>query len=192
VEVNTLTSRFFATLFTRITAWFANAANGIGDFFAQRVHTKEICDGATCVTVQQIAAMVASASNSAAGISAPANDNYPDASSTATLIVNCNNPSEWQLNQAWNDNLGALFTHDGIAETIPNLPDQPLRHLRSLSAQRRDAPNPSHARTSPTAAAIQLAHVGIVRPLSVISHPIAARASCSNPIRAKIAAANRA
>jgi hypothetical protein len=57
---------------------------------------------------------------------------------------------------------------------------------------RRVAANPSHASRSPTAAAIQLAQIGIVIPFSVISHPIAARASCSTPINAKTAAANRA
>lgn len=37
---------------------------------------------------------------------------------SATLVLNGNNPAEWPLNQAWNDNLGALFTHDGQSETI--------------------------------------------------------------------------
>jgi hypothetical protein len=42
------------------------------------------------------------------------------ASSTtsATLVVNGNNPAQWPRNQIWNDNLGALFTHDGESETI--------------------------------------------------------------------------
>ena len=33
-------------------------------------------------------------------------------------MLNGNNPAEWPLNQAWNDNLGALFTHAGQSETI--------------------------------------------------------------------------
>jgi hypothetical protein len=50
-----LTSRFFASLFTRITTWFADTANGIGDFFAQvgnfgRVNTDELCVDDICVT----------------------------------------------------------------------------------------------------------------------------------------------
>ena len=57
---------------------------------------------------------------------------------------------------------------------------------------RRVAANPSHANRSPTAAAIPLAQIGIVIPFSLISHPIAARASCSTPINAKTPAANRA
>jgi hypothetical protein len=33
-------------------------------------------------------------------------------------ILNGNNPAQWQLNTPWNDNLGALFTHDGQSVTI--------------------------------------------------------------------------
>jgi hypothetical protein len=33
-------------------------------------------------------------------------------------VVIRNNPATWPLNQVWNDNLGALFTHDGQSETI--------------------------------------------------------------------------
>lgn len=32
--------------------------------------------------------------------------------------MNGNNPATWPHNQIWNDNLGALFPHDGGAETI--------------------------------------------------------------------------
>jgi hypothetical protein len=39
-------------------------------------------------------------------------------STSATLVVNGNNPAEWQEGTPWQDNLGALFTHDGISETI--------------------------------------------------------------------------
>jgi hypothetical protein len=35
-----------------------------------------------------------------------------------TLKVNGNNPVEWQPNTPWQDNLGALFSHDGISETV--------------------------------------------------------------------------
>jgi hypothetical protein len=36
----------------------------------------------------------------------------------ATLTLNGNDPAQWPLNQIWNDNLGALFTHSGQSETI--------------------------------------------------------------------------
>jgi hypothetical protein len=37
---------------------------------------------------------------------------------SATLTLNGNNPATWPLGASLNDNLGALFTHDGISETI--------------------------------------------------------------------------
>jgi hypothetical protein len=46
---------------------------------------------------------------------ATSSDNAPPA-----IIINGNNPAqmEWPLNQIWNDNLGALFTHAGQSTTI--------------------------------------------------------------------------
>jgi hypothetical protein len=41
-----------------------------------------------------------------------------DRAETTTLTLNGNNPAEWQLNTPWNDNLGALFSHDGQSERI--------------------------------------------------------------------------
>jgi hypothetical protein len=35
-----------------------------------------------------------------------------------TLKVNGNNPAGWQQGTPWQDNLGALFTHNGQSETI--------------------------------------------------------------------------
>ena len=37
-----------------IRSWFADAANGIGDFFAHRVHTDELCVGNTCLNETQV------------------------------------------------------------------------------------------------------------------------------------------
>ncbi|KKU75773.1 MAG: putative T4-like protein proximal tail fiber, partial [Candidatus Giovannonibacteria bacterium GW2011_GWB1_47_6b] len=54
---------FFSNLFTRFTEWFASAANGIGDFFANRVRTKELCVaddfGETCITRGALDALIA-------------------------------------------------------------------------------------------------------------------------------------
>jgi hypothetical protein len=36
----------------------------------------------------------------------------------ASLKVNGNSPAQWPLGAAWNDNLGALFTHGGQSETV--------------------------------------------------------------------------
>ncbi len=67
--INSLVTNFFQNLFTRITAWFASAANGIGDFFANRVRTKELCvsdeSGAeTCITKSQLDRLLGNAMSS--------------------------------------------------------------------------------------------------------------------------------
>jgi hypothetical protein len=76
------TTRFFSSLFTRLTEWFADATNGIRDFYASIVHsdrveTKELCVGSTCVTEDQFKAMVArsaAAGAPSAGSGAPDSD----------------------------------------------------------------------------------------------------------------------
>lgn len=49
---------FFSKLFSKLVSWFADAANGISDFFANRVHTKTLCLGEekdeTCITKSQL------------------------------------------------------------------------------------------------------------------------------------------
>src|SRR5256885_10185898 len=61
--------------------------------------------------------------NNGAPASQPASTGESDASTTspttaASLKVNGNNPAQWQINQPWQDNLGALFNHDGQSETF--------------------------------------------------------------------------
>ena len=72
-----------------LIAWFASPVNGITDFFANRVHTKEICVGdpgnETCISKTQLDAMLAGAGASASHSDSPSsNDQVPssDASST--------------------------------------------------------------------------------------------------------------
>ena len=52
------TKTFLGQFFDRMIAWFADAANGIGTFFAESVDTKELCltdrDGRTCYTRTQL------------------------------------------------------------------------------------------------------------------------------------------
>ncbi len=80
--------------------------------FAQAFTTHRLCVDDVCVTRDQFQAMVAA---SAASVSIPT---PPVATSSATLTINGNNPVTWQLYTAWQDNLGALFVHDGMSETI--------------------------------------------------------------------------
>jgi hypothetical protein len=61
--------RFFAALKDRLLAWFADAANGIKEFFAERVHTQEFCttrsDGTeVCASGDQLVAILAGTSAS--------------------------------------------------------------------------------------------------------------------------------
>ncbi|MEK7227314.1 MAG: tail fiber domain-containing protein, partial [Patescibacteria group bacterium] len=62
-ESQTFASNFFSNMFNRISTWLADAANGIGDIFANRVRTKELCvrDDAgaeTCLTKAQLDALI--------------------------------------------------------------------------------------------------------------------------------------
>ncbi len=59
---------FFDNLFGKVRTWLADATNGIGDFFANRVKTKELCvsdeSGAeTCLTKSQLDALLINAVN---------------------------------------------------------------------------------------------------------------------------------
>ncbi|OGG58769.1 hypothetical protein A2765_05485 [Candidatus Kaiserbacteria bacterium RIFCSPHIGHO2_01_FULL_56_24] len=57
---------FFSNLFSRLTRWFADAGNGIADFFAKRVRTDELCVGATCVDESELQQLLDLRSQSAA------------------------------------------------------------------------------------------------------------------------------
>ncbi len=63
---------FFENMFTKMREWFASAANGITDFFANRIRTKELCVGdesgaETCITKQQLDALLSGAINAGGG-----------------------------------------------------------------------------------------------------------------------------
>ena len=63
-RVDQYAAGFLHDLLTQITQWFATTTNGIGDFFANRVHTQQLClsDGtgsSTCITKAQLDALLA-------------------------------------------------------------------------------------------------------------------------------------
>ena len=115
-EIATISGAFKANMI----GWLGNSANGITDFVARRGHfSDELCVGDTCVTPAQFKAMVAASAASAtsnalgqavSGSSASPTSNLSP-STSATLTLNGNNPVGWTLGAAWQDNLGALFTH---------------------------------------------------------------------------------
>jgi hypothetical protein len=59
---------FLKNLFGQVTKWLADAGNGIGNLFADKVHTKQICVGdpgnETCITKGQLDALLAGAAAS--------------------------------------------------------------------------------------------------------------------------------
>jgi hypothetical protein len=72
-------SNFFRNIFAKMTKWFADATNGITEFFAKRVHTEEICvaksDGTeVCITGDQLEDIL---SGQAAGAAASGNIDTP-------------------------------------------------------------------------------------------------------------------
>jgi hypothetical protein len=73
VSLDSYASGFMKSIFSAINKWLADAGNGIRDFFADRVHTKEICvsdeSGETCVTKIQLDALLATAGQAASGAS---------------------------------------------------------------------------------------------------------------------------
>jgi hypothetical protein len=129
---DTYVGNFMRTLFTRITSWLADAANGIDKLFAKEIHAQNIIadeidagklcakksdGGYVCVTGDQLASLL---SGAAAPINPPAASDTPTNGTavTASLTINGNDPATWQMNTPWSDNLGALFSHNGINETI--------------------------------------------------------------------------
>jgi len=77
--------RLFASLTSRIVAWFADAANGIERvvarvFKGERVETQELCVDDVCVTRDQFAEVFG---NQSAAAGAPINNEAPDGSSAS-------------------------------------------------------------------------------------------------------------
>jgi hypothetical protein len=87
-DQTSLTSRFFTSLFARLTHWFADTTNGIAKFFAGEIHTEKLCttrsDGTeVCANGDQLAAILAGTSAdvptwSGGGAGAPASTPAPD------------------------------------------------------------------------------------------------------------------
>ncbi len=67
LEADSFTRHFF----DKIIAWFADSANGIGDFFAGKVHTNELCVGDVCVDEATFMGLVSGASG-AGGVTSSA------------------------------------------------------------------------------------------------------------------------
>ena len=118
IESRTFAESFFESVFARTRAWLADAKNGIGDFFAGRVRTKELCvrddSGAeTCITKTQLDALLSGGAEDSGGgggnttpapTPTPASEPEPEATSTpepepapAPPAENQENPEESPL-----------------------------------------------------------------------------------------------
>ena len=90
---NSFADNFFKNLFNRLTAWLASAANGIGDFFANRVRTKELCvsddSGAeTCLSKAQLDQLLGNV------VSSDAEESVVPAPSELIELIESENSSE--------------------------------------------------------------------------------------------------
>lgn len=114
---------FFDALFARIKAWFADAANGIGDFFAKRIVGDQLCarksDGSLeCLTGDQLAAVVTATGQtlrpSSTESTAPrSTDSAARDTATSSVLttppmisINGNNPAHINIGDTYQD-LGA-------------------------------------------------------------------------------------
>lgn len=65
-QSRSFSDKFYNNVFSKVRTWLASAANGIGDFFANRVRTKELClsdeGGETCITRAELDALLQAAS----------------------------------------------------------------------------------------------------------------------------------
>ncbi|MGC9602458.1 MAG: tail fiber domain-containing protein, partial [Minisyncoccia bacterium] len=94
-----------------LIAWLGNAANGIGNLFANNIHAQnELCVGSTCVTPAQFQAMVAVVGQSSNNAPASAPSSPADATTTPPVIqINGDNPAIIQVGSTYAD-LGATIT----------------------------------------------------------------------------------
>jgi hypothetical protein len=105
---------FVGRFFDRMTGWFADAANGVGDFFANRVHTKTLCvgdksTGETCITKDQLDALLSGSSISNNAAVTPSATTTPvTASENIIISINGNNPATIKVGDTYGD-LGALI-----------------------------------------------------------------------------------
>ncbi len=83
--------KFFTNLFARLIAWFANSANGIGEFFAKKATLEEVClkdaTGTSCYNRTQLDTLLASAVTSAQGAQGETLRTKPEVSPVVDTIA---------------------------------------------------------------------------------------------------------
>ncbi|MFA6301313.1 MAG: tail fiber domain-containing protein [Candidatus Paceibacterota bacterium] len=112
---------FVVAFFDRMDAWMADTTNGIGDFFANRVHTKELCvtdlAGETCITRTELDNLLAGTAASGGGSTV---STTPD-SSTGSEPMTCT-ASQILVDNVCVDSLGGDSTGVATGDTPPAPP----------------------------------------------------------------------
>jgi len=107
-ESQSFSSSFFNSIFSHITIWFANSKNGVTDFFANRVRTKELCltdgSGETCITRAKLDALLA---GTASKVSSPTK--VATSTSPLTITLHGANPTHVSVGSTYSE-LGAAVT----------------------------------------------------------------------------------
>jgi len=82
---------FVGRFYDRIRGWFADATNGISDFFANRVHTQELCVGTsgneTCITKDKLDYLLGATGASGSQGSGSGTNNTSPSETTASSTV---------------------------------------------------------------------------------------------------------
>jgi hypothetical protein len=116
----TFASAFFSNFFGRVVTWLADATNGIGDFFANRIRTTELCvsdgGGETCITRAQLNDLLAGAGASAPPPPPEAPLEEEEDTEAPVITVVGNNPAEILVGDSYAD-LGATVT-DNVSQNI--------------------------------------------------------------------------
>ncbi len=117
--------RFMGGIFARMTAWFADAANGIQSMYANTFHAKdEICIGDTCVNEDQLKALLAGQAASPSVV-----DPEPEPEPTPELIEESTPEPEPE-----------------VEEVVPE--DPPVEEVAEESAPQESEPQPEPVATA--------------------------------------------
>ncbi|OGG49101.1 hypothetical protein A2704_00395 [Candidatus Kaiserbacteria bacterium RIFCSPHIGHO2_01_FULL_54_36b] len=127
-EQGSFPSRFFSSLFTRLTQWFADAGNGIADFFAKRVRTDELCVGATCVNEAELQQLLDLRSQSAAagGSSTPAPAPAPSPAPDSTSSPQAESEPPPEAQPAGAPEEADEIEEPTVEDVAPSTPSEPV------------------------------------------------------------------
>ena len=151
-ESQSFATAFFENLFARLKIWFASATNAIGDFFANRVRTKELCvgdssTGETCLNKAQLDQLISSANVSATqligggGGDSNVSDITDDSNDNASSTPLNDSPSESSGDQSENPidvdetivEPTASSTSETVGDNASSTPETPLESTDSSS-----------------------------------------------------------